>query len=201
MQARGYELIRASKTSGTSWTFWWNDARHACVSVSTVDGRYASLQKVPAANCSTSPSGNSGDDMGSAPEALTLVCYGEGVHSTYEPRHSSGYNPDTKKTESSVKMESAQEHFRTTVTLEVGPQGGRIQLEGKMVPPMHDKAVDGWWPLSDVHFDDDAITGKYHMNFVSKPTIQVDRHTGVLTIKGTQNFSGKCEKSTGGRKF
>lgn len=51
MQARGYQLVRATKVRDQSWTFWWSDVQRACVAISTSDGRYAAINRIPEQNC------------------------------------------------------------------------------------------------------------------------------------------------------
>src|SRR3546814_3847657 len=48
--ARGYESRFSNVVGDQRYTFWWNARTGRCISVSTVDGRYAALIAVPAEN-------------------------------------------------------------------------------------------------------------------------------------------------------
>ena len=51
MQARGYRYLRTNTVNGAKWSLWWSDDRRTCVQVATYDGRYSTINRVPAANC------------------------------------------------------------------------------------------------------------------------------------------------------
>ena len=39
MRSRGYDYVRGETGDDRVWTYWWNDRRRMCVTVSTVNGR------------------------------------------------------------------------------------------------------------------------------------------------------------------
>jgi hypothetical protein len=200
MQARGYQFIRASQVRDQAWTFWWSDVQRACVAVSTVDGRYASLARVPDANCQTAGARPAGADAAS--ERLTLVCFGEGQHLAYESHSGVEWNKDKKHYETTQRVESEKKTFQTAVTVEIEGGSGRIHLEGALIPPLNSGGSDGWWPLRDLQVGPESITGAYRLNGLNSPSVRVDRRTGLLTIKGIETFTGRCDKAdAGGRKF
>lgn len=51
MQRRGYTHIDTHKSSQSSYSYWWNNAKSACVRVTTRDGRYQSLVDADASDC------------------------------------------------------------------------------------------------------------------------------------------------------
>ncbi|MFC0205804.1 hypothetical protein [Novosphingobium soli] len=51
LQSRGYVFVRGQKGDDRSYTFWWNAAQHQCITVATMDGRYASITATPPADC------------------------------------------------------------------------------------------------------------------------------------------------------
>ena len=203
MEARGYQMVRATRVRDQSWTFWWSDVQRACVAVATSDGRYASLQSVPAQNCS--PGGRSAEAAPRPynPEVLTLVCYGQGQHATYSSH--SGYELDErrKRYEPMQRMESGTEQFQTGVQFDFRGNTGRVHLTGKMVPPLNSGGNDGWWPLEDVQMGPERITARYRINALNRPQVEIDRQTGMVEIKSSPGFSGRCDHGDwgAGRRF
>ena len=53
--SRGYVSRQSNIVRDQRFTFWWNERTGRCISVSTVDGRYAAILGVPSANCSDGP--------------------------------------------------------------------------------------------------------------------------------------------------
>ena len=39
MRSRGYDYVRGETGDDRVWTYWWNDRRRMCVTISTVNGR------------------------------------------------------------------------------------------------------------------------------------------------------------------
>lgn len=203
MQARGYQFVRASRVRDQSWTFWWSDVQRACVAIATADGRYASINRIPAQNCR--PGGIASEAPPAPPraDALTLVCYGEGQHATYTPHFGYEWNNQSKKYEPMQRMESGNEQFNSGVQFEFREGMGRVHLTGKLVPPLNSGGTDGWWPLEELQMAPDRITARYRLNALSRPSVTVDRHSGLVEIKGSPGFSGKCDVGDwgGGRRF
>lgn len=210
MQARGYELARATKVRDQSWTFWWNGARRACVAVATADGRYASIQSVPDENCA--PGGRRDSARSDAPQpppprpserALTLVCYGQGEHATVTSHPGYEWDDKRRRYESRTQLESGKEQFQTGVQFDFRGDSGRVHLTGALVPPIHSGGTDGWWPLEDVQITPDRITAHYRFNALSKPRVEIDRHSGLVEIKGSPGFTGQCDQGDwgAGRRF
>lgn len=51
LQRRGYRNVGGEKSDDRSYTFWWSDERRQCVTIATMDGRYASVMPSPAPDC------------------------------------------------------------------------------------------------------------------------------------------------------
>lgn len=51
MENRGYILIHAEKSWGSSYTYWWNQSAKKCVYVKTSDGRYSLIKDTINADC------------------------------------------------------------------------------------------------------------------------------------------------------
>ena len=203
MQARGYQLVRATKVRDQSWTFWWSDVQRACVAISTSDGRYAAISRIPEQNCR--PGGVAGDAMPrpQQPDTLTLICYGQGEHAVFSSHSGYEWNDKRQHYEPMQRTETANEQFQTGVQFEFRDGGGRVHLSGKMIPPLNSGGVDGWWPLENVQMSPDRITARYRVSGLNRLSVNIDRHTGMVEIKDRPGFSGKCDQGDwgAGRKF
>ncbi|MBH1965285.1 MAG: hypothetical protein I8H77_13165, partial [Comamonadaceae bacterium] len=135
LQARGYQQVRATRVRDQSWTFWWSDIQRACVAVSTDNGRYAAINRVPEQNCR--PGGVAGDLPPRAyqPSTLTLICYGQGEHAVFENHSGYDWNDRRNRYEPRQRTELANEQFQTGVQFEFRDGSGRVHLSGKMIPP------------------------------------------------------------------
>lgn len=60
VRARGYELIRADRGDDRSYTYWWSAARRQCVTIATMDGRYASVTPTLPPDCGKTGSSDRG---------------------------------------------------------------------------------------------------------------------------------------------
>lgn len=203
MLARGYQQVRATRVRDQSWTFWWSDVQRACVAISTDNGRYAAINRIPEQNCR--PGGVAGDTppQPHRPDAITLVCYGQGEHATYSSHSGYEWNEKRKRYEPLQRMESGTEQFQTGVQFDFRDGGGRVHLAGKLIPPLHSGGNDGWWPLEDVQMSPDRITARYHVNALNRPSVKIDRRSGLVEIKGIEDFNGKCDLGdwSAGRRF
>ena len=203
MEARGYQMVRATHVRDQSWTFWWSDVQRACVAISTSDGRYAAINRIPEQNCR--PGGIPGDTppQPHRPDVVTLVCYGQGEHVAYSAHSGYEWNERRKRYEPMQRMESGTEQFQTGAQFDFRDGSGRVHLTGKLIPPLNSGGNDGWWPLEDVQMSPDRITARYRINALNRPTVNIDRHSGLVEIKGINAFSGKCDAGDwgAGRRF
>lgn len=69
VRARGYAFIRAEQGDDRSYTYWWNAARRQCVTIATMDGRYASVTPTLPPDCGkeTSPDRRQDDPSRATP--------------------------------------------------------------------------------------------------------------------------------------
>ena len=51
VQARGYRWVRTEKGDDRSYAYWWSDRRQQCVTIATMDGRYASVTPTLPPDC------------------------------------------------------------------------------------------------------------------------------------------------------
>lgn len=203
MEARGYRASGGATVRDMKFTFWWNERKRSCVSVSTVDGRYASIQAVPSGNCDAgSPEefSSQSDDRGS----LVLVCYGAGTKPSVTTAPKYAWNPDRHKWEWSTALQSTAQGFSSDVQLELYGDHGRIHLGPSLIPPIHSGGSNGWWDLENLSVTPTRITATYRLNGMNKPKLTVDRRTGQIEIKAATNFSGRCDAgdwANGQRRF
>lgn len=205
MQVRGYNLIRSTRVRDQSWTLWWSDVQNQCVAISTDDGRYASIERVPEPNCR--PGGLASESRPTpaapAPVVITLVCYGTGEHSAYISHSGYEWNNQTKRYAPTQRMETGTESFSTGVQVDIRDGAGKIHLSGKLVPPLNSGGTDGWWPLEELRVLPEQITGRYRLNAFNSPSVNIDRRSGMIEVKGMPSFSGKCDVGDwgAGRRF
>lgn len=202
LEARGYEFIAGNTVRETKWSFWLNGRTGQCVQVATADGRYTAINRVPQANCDQSgrPSGDGYASSPSRPDygggdrqSLTLICYGSGSGPAAQSYSGYRYNGRSKKFEPEFGTTLGREGFSSDVQVEIFEGRGRIHLGGKLVSPIHSGGTEGWWPLEEVMMTPDRITGRYRLNGMNKPRVEIDRRTGIIRIKAATAFTGRCD--------
>lgn len=193
--SRGYELRHSSKVREQSFTFWWNARTNRCISVSTVDGRYAAILSVPSENCDVASSAPAAPVQSTAPGSgsLVLVCYGAGTRPTVSNDPSYTWDKDKHRWNQTNTLHSGSEGFSSDVQIELYGDHGRIHLGSSLVPPINSGGHDGWWDLQDLRVGPDRITAGYRLNGMNKPKLSVDRRSGQISIDGLSKFSGRCD--------
>lgn len=209
LEARGYHFVMTNTVRDTKWSFWWSDRQRQCISVATSNGRYAAIQRVPQANCNQAAPRPEPADDNRLPEppssdrdtaygdrggnSLTLICYGAG--STLAAQYQSGYryNSRSHRFEPEFGTTLGREGFASDVQVEIWHGRGRIHLGGKLVSPIHSGGTNGWWDIEDLVVGPDRITGRYRMNGMNKPRVEIDRRSQRITINAATNFVGRCD--------
>jgi hypothetical protein len=207
LQARGYRFLRTNTVGDQKWSFWWSDLQRQCVSVTTDNGRYSAINQVPGQNCQTNPSTNEayqGDSpfrpaLGSPGETVSLLCYGQGEAAGIRSHSGYAYNPDTRKYEYGNRIESTTDGYDADLLIEIRDGQGRIHLTGRLIAPLNSGGQAGWWDLSDLRVTPDQISGRYRMNGLNSPSVDIDRRTGRIEIGGLEHFNGHCDKGVGRR--
>ncbi|MBD2450732.1 hypothetical protein H6G76_27115 [Nostoc sp. FACHB-152] len=134
----------------------------------------------------------------SSRQNLTLICYGEGRKPALANRYGYEWNNRRHRYESSNRIESTTSDFDSEVQVEIRGTQGKIHLTGKLIAPINDGGDDGWWKLDDLKVSRDKITGKYRMNALNKPHVNIDRRSGRIAIDGIEKFRGECESGDWG---
>lgn len=80
---RGYRNVRGEKGDDRSYTYWWNADRRQCVTVATMNGRYASITPTTAPDCRQPASVRPRPDDGTRPP--DYVPDRNDGHSPYRP--------------------------------------------------------------------------------------------------------------------
>ncbi|AVH63240.1 hypothetical protein CDG77_18510 [Nostoc sp. 'Peltigera membranacea cyanobiont' 213] len=136
------------------------------------------------------PERNSSNSMR---QRLTLICYGEGRKPGIESRNSYEWNSSRHRYELQNRIESSTDEFDSEVQVEIRNMQGKIHLAGKLIPPINSGGTDGWWNLKDLRVTPEQITGKYQVNGLNHPRVEIDRRSGRIAINGIENFRGTCD--------
>ncbi|MFN6486623.1 MULTISPECIES: hypothetical protein [unclassified Nostoc] len=136
------------------------------------------------------PERNSDDSMR---QRLTLICYGEGRKPSLESRNSYEWNSRRHRYELQNRVESSTNEFDSEVQVEIRNMQGKIHLTGKLIPPINSGGTNGWWNLKDLRVTPEQITGKYQVNGLNHPRVEIDRRSGRIAINGIEHFRGTCD--------
>lgn len=205
LEARGYSYVTTNTVRDTKWAYWYNERIRQCVQIATSQGRYSAINPVPEANCRRSGDASTLPSFGAQPvpprpdygrpdgNSLTLICFGSGTALTTQHYSGYSYNSESRRFEPQFGNTLGREGFASDVQVEIWRGRGRIHLTGRLVAPIHSGGQDGWWPIDDLVVTRDRITGRYRMNGLNKPRIEIDRRTRIIRINGIEKFSGRCD--------
>jgi hypothetical protein len=207
LQRRGYGNVPGgSKSNDRSYSYWWNADRGQCVTIATMEGRYASITPTPPPDCRQPanlrsrapgypdrPAG--GTLVDGRPVDLGLVCFGDGSKNGVASGTRWTWNRDRDRYDYGRYTESTTEVFDASLMVQLWAGGGRIRLPKSLVPPIHSRGDSGWWELTDVRSGPDMITAGYRLNGLNKPRVTIDRRSGRITVQGmaSYGFRGTCD--------
>ncbi|MGJ5632411.1 hypothetical protein [Nostoc sp. CALU 1950] len=126
-------------------------------------------------------------------QKLTLICYGEGRKPSLESRNSYEWNSRRHRYELQNRVESSTKEFDSEVQVEIRNMQGKIHLGGRLIPPINSGGTNGWWNLKDLRVTPEQITGKYQVNGLNHPRVEIDRRSGRIAINGIERFRGTCD--------
>lgn len=129
-------------------------------------------------------------------DELSLICSGVGARDSVE--RSSGFAVGSSgQSASGSGVTTRRESFAESVLVEVNDSEGRIFFPSSLLPQVHGSSDAGWRPLERLNVTDDRISGRFSLNFLNKPTVEIDRRTGTIEIDGfsSTSFSGVCERA------
>jgi hypothetical protein len=128
----------------------------------------------------------------SSRQSLTLICYGEGRKPAVTNSYGYEWNERRHRYESRNRIESTTDDFDSDIQVEIRGTQGKIHLTGKLIAPINSGGDNGWWKLDNLQVEPDRITGKYRMNGLNKPRVNIDRRSGRIAIDGIEKFRGDC---------
>lgn len=210
LAARGYVNVGGQSGEDRKWTYWWNDRRGVCLSVTTREGRYDSIVSTPAPDCQRGGGGGGyrppefgygRRDAGGYREHIALICYGEGQR--MGSQYKSGYEWDADKRRYVPRsgVELTRQDYDTSVTIEIDGGQGRIRPARNMIPPIHSGSDGGWYDIANLSVSRDIIRGEFKLNGANRPKLMIDRRSGHISLDGLTKFSGSCDPLDGDRKF
>src|SRR4051794_28669888 len=90
---------------------------------------------------------------------INLVCGGAGVHRSVNV--ATGQLTDGTDTVQGSLQYQSSEAYGDEVHVELSGDSGRIRVPQGMRPRLTYGGQDGWWPLHDIRYTRDEITGKF----------------------------------------
>lgn len=151
-------------------------------------------QYEPPGQYERSESAGRGDD-------IQLVCYGEAEKIVMENHSGMEWDNDKHKYVQKSTVETGKSRFDTAVNVSVEGSAAQIRLPKQLIPPIHGDSSDGWWDLMDLVVGHDEIRGRFRLNALNRPTVVINRRSGVITVDGMIKFSGRCDADDGHRRF
>jgi hypothetical protein len=89
------------------------------------------------------------------------------------------------------------EETNSIVNVSIGNKGNWIQMPMHLLPRKRIKKANNKYEIYDLKISEGSISGKFKLNFVNKPSMTIDRYSGVLSFvsrgKGI-SFTGECKK-------
>lgn len=135
-------------------------------------------------------------EVGGQQVQLGLVCFGDGQRPGVANTYGWSWNADKDRYDYGNRVEMTAQQFDASVMIQLWPNGGRIKLPKKLIPPIHSRgSEDGWWDVYNISMQPDQISGEYRLNGLNKPRITINRTSGQISIIGTATyaFRGSCD--------
>ena len=132
---------------------------------------------------------------------LQLICYGDAEKTTVQSHSGYEWDADKHKYMPKSTVETGKTHFDTAVNVSINGDDGHVRLPDSLVPPIHSGDDNGWWRIEDLIVGHNEIRGRFRLNGLNKPTLIINRRSGVMTIDGMIKFSGRCDPDSGHRRF
>ena len=132
---------------------------------------------------------------------IQLMCFGQAENTRLESRSGVQWNPSTHRYEEKSEVLAGKHDFDTGVTISIHGEQGRIRIPKQLIPPLNSGGNDGWWNIDDLLVGHNEIRGRFRLNALNRPTISIDRRSGMITVDGMIKFNGRCDQDTGHRRF
>lgn len=121
-----------------------------------------------------------------------LVCVGMGEHLAGHNTYSYEWDDKQHKYVDKTGVQYSQEQSQATMQVEIHGGEGRIRPPRSMAPPLHSGGSGGWYPLRDLNVSPDRIQASFRFNGMNVPTIEINRRSGFMTMRGSETFEGNC---------
>jgi hypothetical protein len=124
---------------------------------------------------------------------LNLVFTGSGSVTANQTSFENRYNFKTKRYQNGISTTTGKKPFSGSGYIEIYQGTARIKLPRPMMPLLSGDN-DGWFAVNDFFMNDREITGTVRINALNKPTLRIDRSTGIITINGGFcDLTGQCD--------
>lgn len=85
--------------------------------------------------------------------------------------------------------------YEDEVQVQIDEDQGKIRVPRALWPMFRAGGDDGWWKLKNIDVRENEIRAKFTLNFMTNPSVRIDRITGRIAIKGGfgSDYAGVCE--------
>lgn len=139
------------------------------------------------------PDGFGGPNSTSA--ELHLVCFGDGHKPQTRTIPRLSWDRREHEFDTSYRTILLDSEFNSMVQIEVVGDSGYIWLPKDLQPPINSGGDHGWWEIREMELTSDGLSGRYRLNGLNRPHVNLDLRINRLVIKGQRSFEGYCEPS------
>lgn len=143
---------------------------------------------------SEAPPGGFGNPAYGSDE-VHLTCFGDGKKPQTKTYRTFRWDRREHEFDTDYHTYLSDKAFDSMVQIDIVGRSGHIWLPKDLQPPIHSGGDHGWWEIDDLRMSSVRIVGRYRLNGLNKPHIELDRRTGRLEIRGQRSFKGYCEPS------
>lgn len=122
---------------------------------------------------------------------IYLICEGQTAANLASETTTATITDNEGYSANGVATTSRPSVVRMTIQFRVSDGKAEINMP-RFAAPVISSSKEGWYPVKDLKFTDDQISGKVKYNFIASSSFRIDRSTGVITSSG--GFQGQCTK-------
>lgn len=126
---------------------------------------------------------------------LHLVCFGDGHRPQARTIPKLRWDRREREFDTSYRTILQNQEFNSMVQIEVVGNSGYIWLPKDLQPPINSGGDHGWWEIREMERTSYEISGRYRLNGLNRPRVNLDLRTNRLVIRGQRGFEGYCEPS------
>lgn len=130
-----------------------------------------------------------------AAEDLDLICDGAGTYPQTSNGRATITSPTTGLPGANLSGSSTSiQNLAASVRVEIRGDSARILMPPAMTPAINNGSEQGWWPVDRLSVSEDEITGRFSLNALNRPRINIDRRAGTIEVDGNFRyyFLGDC---------